>query len=103
MATKDLLVEIERQRHSILDSPSLRAFLKDEKLKVGSFLCVNNSFVFREVATSKNQRVLASPLTSIDPVAFGEGVLVTHRFYNDYKLVPSKDPGLKPAEVKAAI
>jgi len=105
MRVDGVSAEIARQLKAVTESSSVRDWLKDEKPKVGvgDFLCINNSFVFREVATRKHQRVLARPTTAVDPLALGDATLVSHRFNTEFKFVSPKDPNLKPAPVAAAL
>lgn len=103
MSQQDILARIEQQYQSVAASPSLGAFLAKERHAAGDFLCVNNTFVFRDVPTKKSALVLGARITNANPLEWADLSTLPAHFNTDFEIIQARNPKLKPRTLADAV
>lgn len=103
MTHKSVVSRIEKQFQMVLSHPSLSGFLAKEKHASGDFLCVNNTFVFRDVPTKKHALVPGARISNTKPLETADLSAIAGHFNTDFDVVLGRNPKLKPRAIADAV
>lgn len=103
MRHQEIVTAVEQQYARAIESPSLKAFLAKERHAPGDFLCVNNTFVFRDVPTKKNALVLGARITNTNPLEVAELSALPAHFNTDFEIIQARNPKLTPGTLASAV
>ena len=87
---ESIVRSITRSAAISLTDPAFKSWLKSQSPAPNDLILINNSFVYREVATSKNEQYLGFQVTKTGALARSPVVAKGLRINSDFKLISSK-------------